>query len=60
MLIDLSLHHFKDKLGKGFHVRLSGVMDSASDFGSEGCGFKSHLGRTFCLYLFIINHLKFM
>ena len=24
-----------------------GVMDSASDFGSEGCGFKSHLGRYF-------------
>ena len=22
-------------------------MDSASDFGSEGCGFKSHLGRYF-------------
>ena len=28
--------------------RLRGAMDSASDFGSEGCGFKSHRGRFFC------------
>ena len=28
-------------------IRLGGVMDSASDFGSDGCGFKSHPGRTF-------------
>ena len=33
--------------GLGFHVRFSGVMDSASDFESEGCGFESHLDRIF-------------
>ena len=26
----------------------SGAMDSASDFGSEGCGFESRLGLHFC------------
>ena len=35
------------KPGKGCQHRLSGAMDSASDFGSEGCGFESHLGRSF-------------
>lgn len=25
-------------------------MDSASDFGSEGCGFKSHLGHILCIF----------
>ena len=33
----------------GWQAWPSGVMDSASDFGSEGCGFKSHLGRYFLL-----------
>ena len=36
-----------DKTGKVLSTRLSGAMDSASDFGSEGCGFESHLGRFF-------------
>ena len=29
---------------------LSGAMDSASDFGSGGCGFESHRGLHFFLY----------
>lgn len=28
-------------------VWLRGVMDSALDFGSKGCGFKSHRGQFF-------------
>ena len=35
--------------------RPGGVMDSASDFGSEGCGFKSHLGRYFYKPELLIN-----
>ena len=40
--------------GGRFTRRLSGVMDSASDFGSEGCGFESHLGR--CFSTFLLNY----
>ena len=49
----------------GYHNRPSGVMESASDFESEGCGFKSHLGRSFCnqknlqcFYTETLNHGK--
>lgn len=37
-------------------TRPGGVMDSASDFGSEGCGFKSHPGR----YFLPVNVLNFI
>ena len=44
--------------GVGSQRRPSGVMDSASDFGSEGCGFKSHLGRSFLLKTIPLYLLK--
>ena len=41
-----------------FYKCPSGAMDSASDFGSGGCGFESHLGLFFVIYLKLIEQLK--
>ena len=43
-----------DKILRILTQRPCGVMDSASDFGSEGCGFKSHRGRSFYASKFFV------